>query len=544
MTRPVWDGEGDDPWLPFRLDAILDADSAERSVYESVWAALSSWLVTTSRRVLSGVVPDPDAVFSMMPAWERAVADIIVTAIIPIMDRAYAELFGRGFSWRERPNVVNYLAGVRNRLVGIPGEVFDLVGGQVAAGVTLGEGIPEISQRVDDVLSTTKSPRWPNRAVVIARTEALGALNGSRADAFAAFDEETEEEMERMWLSTIDSRTRPTHVVADQQRTGITDPFMVGGFALMFPGDPTGPAQEVIQCVPADTAVDFPSVRAVTRRWFEGEMIRVRVASGDVLTITPNHPILRSDGSWTPAGLLAEGDYCIGGFMIRESSGEPDEDGRPSQIGDLYSAACQSQRANRVALSPPDLHGDAPHGDVEVVTVDGGLGFDGNPASDEQVNQFGLAASRAARAREGGTYCGLMPTGVARGEVDSLDSPFLVGGGCQCSTVCGARASHADAIGLAGGSRGQAEVSHAPTDDVAVQPQGSSDRQNALPVLVSLAKVVQVDRFDFRGHVFNLDTGVGWYIANGITVKNCRCTTLLLEKGETVDLSNRQMKRR
>lgn len=248
MTRPVWDGDGEDPWLPHRLNALLEVEAAERAVHESVWAALAAWLVATSRRVLGGVVPDPEAVFAMTPAWERAVTDIIVTAIIPIMDDAYARLFGPDFSWRERPNVVSYLAGVRNRLVRIPNEVFDLIGGQVAAGVTLGEGIPEISNRVEVVLSTTQSERWPNRAVVIARTETLGALNGSRTDSFQAFAAETEEELERMWLSTVDPRTRPTHVAADGQRTGVTDPFMVGGFALMFPGDPTGPAQEVIQC--------------------------------------------------------------------------------------------------------------------------------------------------------------------------------------------------------------------------------------------------------------------------------------------------------
>lgn len=246
--EPVWSGEGEDPWLPVRLDALLDAEAAETLMYETVWAILSAWLVTTSRRVLRGHVPDPDAVFAMVPAWERGITDIITRAVIPVMDQAYRALFGDGFSWRDRPNVTSYLTGVRNRLSGVPNEVFDLVGGQVAAGVTLGEGIPEITDRVDLTLSTTGTARWPNRAVVIARTEALGALNGSRADSFQAFADEADEEMERMWLSTVDTRTRPTHVLADQQRTGVTDPFMVGGFALMFPGDPSGPAQEVIQC--------------------------------------------------------------------------------------------------------------------------------------------------------------------------------------------------------------------------------------------------------------------------------------------------------
>ena len=244
----VWDGEGEDPWLPDRLRALLEAGKAERSIYEEVWSALSSWLVTTTRRVLRGPVIEPEEILARQPAWEEGVDRIINRGIAPVMSWAYRGIFGDGYDWRDRPNVISYLTGVSNRLVRVPREVFDLVAGQIAAGVTLGEGVPELRDRVDQVLSTTQSERWPNRATVIARTETMGALNGSRADAFQAFADETEDQMERMWLSTVDSRTRPSHVLADGQRVGLDEPFMVGGSPLMFPGDPSGPANEVIQC--------------------------------------------------------------------------------------------------------------------------------------------------------------------------------------------------------------------------------------------------------------------------------------------------------
>lgn len=544
MSRPVWDGDGEDPWLPHRLESILDVETAERSIYEAVWAALSAWLTATARRVLGGGIgPNPDVIFSRAPAWERDVADLIVRVIIPVMDRSYRDLFGGDFSWRERPNVINYLTGVSNRLTGIPNEVFDLVGGQIAAGVTLGEDIPAISRRVEGVLDVTDSERWPNRAVVIARTETLGALNGSRADAFAAFAEEEDVEMERMWLSTIDTRTRPTHVLADQQRVGMTEPFMVGGFALMFPGDPSGPAQEVIQCVPAETMVEFPSVRAVMRRWFDGEMVLVGFAGGDQLTITPNHPVLRSDGEWTPAGLLTEGDHCVRSSFGGEYAGHPYENGGPTEIGKLHRAASELQRANRVTLSPPDLHGDAPHGEIEVIPVDGNLRFDHEPASDQQVEQFGLSLADAARSSMGGADRGTLATRVARGEADGLRAPFGVRAGRERAPVGGVGARHAKDVSLTGSAGDKPEIAHTAADHVSAYAESAGHDQDALPPLVSLAKVVKIDRFDFRGHVFNLDTGSGWYSANGITVKNCRCTTLLLEKGEHVDLSHRQLKR-
>ena len=246
--EPVWDGDGEDPWLPARLQALMDAGTAERSIYEAVWDALSGWLVTTTRRVMRGPIIDTDAILAQEPEWQRRIDQIIAEGILPVMSWAYEGIFGKGYDWRARPSVIQYLIGVRNRLSREPQETFDLVAGQIAAGVTLGEGMPKLTERVDEVLSTTDSARWPNRAVVIARTESMGALNGSRADAFQAFADEGGEGMERMWLSTVDSRTRPSHVLADGQRVGLGDPFMVGGFSLMFPGDPSGPAREVIQC--------------------------------------------------------------------------------------------------------------------------------------------------------------------------------------------------------------------------------------------------------------------------------------------------------
>lgn len=249
MTGPAWDGEGRDPWLPQRLQARLDAEVAERSIREAFFAALSDWLVRLSRRVLRGDTrPDMDAVWAMTPAWREAVDLVIVKAIAPAMQRAYTALLGDEFPWDQRVFVTRYLAEVRNRLVRTPDEVYDLIAGQMAQGVNLGESVPKLAARVDETLSVTGTPRWENRATVVARTEAIGALNAGRFDAFQAMAEIEDVPMEKVWLATSDSRTRETHRLADQQRVPLDAPFLVGGFPLMFPGDPSGPAQEVIQC--------------------------------------------------------------------------------------------------------------------------------------------------------------------------------------------------------------------------------------------------------------------------------------------------------
>lgn len=249
MTAPAWDGKGKDPWLPDRLGAAADVLATERDIRNAFWAELSGWLVETGRAVLRGDRPNPDAVWSRVPAWADAVEALLHGEIWRAISLAFKRLLGDGYRWDQRASMVNYLAEVRNRLVRIPEEVYDLVAGEVARGVNLGESIPKLRDRIDTVLSTTGSERWPNRATVVARTESIGALNAGRSEAFKAMAEEDPDlELERVWLATDDHRTRSTHVEADGQRVPLGSPFIVGGFELAFPGDPSGPPQEVIQC--------------------------------------------------------------------------------------------------------------------------------------------------------------------------------------------------------------------------------------------------------------------------------------------------------
>lgn len=247
MTDP-WTGEGPDPWLPDRIAYAEQAAAAEIAIREQVWAELSEWLVSTSRAVLATVRPDPIAVFSKQQAWTSAVHRITSGSITDMIATAYRTMLGADYRFESRPMVVDHLAQVTNRMVRTPDSVFDLVAAQVAKGAESGESIQQISSRVEEVLDATATERWPNRATVVARTETLGALNAGRTDAFAAVVEETDEELEQVWLATIDKRTRATHRQADGQRVPIGQPFIVGGTALRYPGDPLGPAKEIIQC--------------------------------------------------------------------------------------------------------------------------------------------------------------------------------------------------------------------------------------------------------------------------------------------------------
>lgn len=82
------------------------------------------------------------------------------------------------------------------------------------------------------------------RADRIARTETHGAANNGSQQAARSL----KVPMRREWISAWDERTRRTHALADGQKVGMDEAFVVGATALMFPGDPNGPAGEVINC--------------------------------------------------------------------------------------------------------------------------------------------------------------------------------------------------------------------------------------------------------------------------------------------------------
>lgn len=118
-------------------------------------------------------------------------------------------------------------------------DMFDMVAVEIQEGARAGESVDEIALRVQRVVGNAS---W--RARRIARTEMnRAANNASLAEMlFSGLDGE------KQWRANDDARTRPTHHEANEQTVPLPAPFSVGGFPLLYPGDPTGPPQETINC--------------------------------------------------------------------------------------------------------------------------------------------------------------------------------------------------------------------------------------------------------------------------------------------------------
>ena len=80
----------------------------------------------------------------------------------------------------------------------------------------------------------------------LVRTEATAAANFAQTQAAQTIF--PPEQMQKEWIASFDDRTRSTHSAANGQIVNANDFFIVGGNQMMFPGDPSGGAAEVINC--------------------------------------------------------------------------------------------------------------------------------------------------------------------------------------------------------------------------------------------------------------------------------------------------------
>ena len=119
----------------------------------------------------------------------------------------------------------------------------------VARAIRDGEPLPQ--RTIDNAITNMQARAQRYRGEVIARTESINAL---RAGQFESIQQalETEgvgqAEAVKVWDSSGDARTREEHAAADGQSVPVSQPFVVGGEALMYPGDPAGSAANTIQC--------------------------------------------------------------------------------------------------------------------------------------------------------------------------------------------------------------------------------------------------------------------------------------------------------
>ena len=127
-----------------------------------------------------------------------------------------------------------------DRATSISGTTIDQLRSIIQAGTIDGLGTREIARNI-----TQRIPTIANyRANTIARTETHTA-SGYASEMAAT---ETGLNLKKEWTSFIDGRERESHAEANGQVVARDEDFTVGGEQLSYAGDPSGSAENTINC--------------------------------------------------------------------------------------------------------------------------------------------------------------------------------------------------------------------------------------------------------------------------------------------------------
>lgn len=225
---------------------------AEDNVYQAAKTGLTRWLARAKSAAMEPfrrfqAQPDPNGILSVQPVWQVEV-DRIVASLTPTLKEGWAAAHLPGNYDPQDPFIKANLALTRNLLARIPDEIHSLVIRQILEGVNAGETTDQIAARVDDVLTYTGSENWNARAKLIAQTESVRHFSSSLLAHGLLVEREDRIPLVKEWQTQTDGRERLAHRDADHQKRPLSQPFDVGGFPLLFPGDPEGPANLICGC--------------------------------------------------------------------------------------------------------------------------------------------------------------------------------------------------------------------------------------------------------------------------------------------------------
>ncbi len=140
--------------------------------------------------------------------------------------------------------VLEYARRRENKLSGATETIHGRIKQELEEGITNGDTTEELAKRIRDAFNGISK----ERSRTIALTETSAAYGEGRDEAMREAGVP-----KKAWLTSGNDNVRPTHLEAgreysEENAIPIDEPFIVGGEALMYPGDDSGSPEEVINC--------------------------------------------------------------------------------------------------------------------------------------------------------------------------------------------------------------------------------------------------------------------------------------------------------
>lgn len=388
---------------------------------------------------------------------------------------------------------------------------FAKVRDNIRIGFVEGETIDQMVRRIrgtranqykDGVLEINR-----RNAEALVRTAVAHTANSARADVYAANDDIIKGVR---WVSTLDGRTS----AVCRGRDGTVYPIDKG---------PRPPAHW--NCLPGDAPISSRAViTGASKRWFDGQLIVIRTAAGHEITCTPNHPIL-TDRGWVAAQAVDLGCKVICDLWSKRPTAaiNGNHQDMPTRIEEVANTFLGSEMMLSVPMptSAEDFHGDGIDGEIAIVGSNRLLEASRNAALLQHRGNLPVVMRDATLAR----FAGIS------GEAEFFAAAYasdnrLVREVSEALAFVRRCSVHAGL--LLGGSATQlnAGFGQDALNGTWRDAEFYRNAANAPTGEIFADDVVGVERRDFRGHVYNLETENGMFSSGGIVTHNCRSTTV------------------
>lgn len=414
-------------------------------------------------------------------------------------------------------------------------------------------------------------------------TEALASsFSGDRARLIAVNETTalvsyvTKDVMSQLGLSrwTWQSRLQPYD---PKTKTG-TCPLCLSLHGKIFnASDPMPPDGSHTGCVLPGQTVAAPGLIAGAQSFYRGWVIEIALADGRKLAVTPNHPILTTRGWRSAESLVNQSRGEVVDIISHRQpervafSVNPNYDHRPTLIEQVFGSLTMARGMETIAVpaTAEDFHGDGRllHGHIDIVRPDRELGLDGVAPVSQNVGELSFSGD-AVRLTELMGFSASLPFG--EGSMSAFSRK--VGGARHGFALCSRHAVVSDAFGFGVRAPSDAFAFQDAGDNGATDPElsGHGEFRSATPIgiddplfgqnksgrgangqsgfgeiaaqsglsdpimggdfgerettLIQAVRLAGVREFDFSGHVYDLQTLMGWYCANGVIIHNCYCT--------------------
>ncbi len=357
--------------------------------------------------------------------------------------------------------------------------------------------------------------------------------------------------MIKQWIQNRNLAKEPRrgHRKVDKKKVPIDQAFSVplirkiqgrwvemGITLMMFPHDPTAPAEQVIGCLPGESLVSARDVKNIIRRKYHGDLITIKTHEGLSVTVTPNHPILTENG-WILAGAIKVGTNIVSVSPSEEFFFlNPNKYNRPTPIRKIFNFISVVFFEKWITGIDPNLNGNLSDGNVNIKLVGSKLWNTFVSLRYKPIHYFLFSISNMAKIF-------LVSLGsLYKSFVRLLASAcHFVRIPCKNFSALGRKFVHSNFSGGRGSAPNniifQEPLSNgAPVDfkDFCKSKLGSS-------FSVQLDKVVDINNNSFHGFVYNLHTVDNFFLSQtkplyrnsikkSIILHNCNCDVKYLAK--------------